>query len=72
MKNYNYYVIQYYYSTGKIACIEGFNSIKAAYKYMRYAIRFIFQVMIVKRVVFENAASLEEERNVAKELGIIE
>ena len=72
MKNYKYYVIDYYYNGGRIAYIQGFNSIKAAYKYMRYPIRFIYQVKIVHRVVFENAVSLEEERRVAKEWGIFE
>ena len=72
MKNYKYYVIDYYYSTGKLANITGFNSIKAAYKYMRYPIRFIYQVKIVHRVVFENAINLEEERMAARSWGIFE
>ena len=72
MKNYEYYVITYYCKSGEIANINGFNTIAAAYKYMRPAVKLLFQTLLIDGSIFATAENLEEERRAAKEYGIFE
>ena len=53
-----------------IANINGFNTIAQAYKYMRPAVKLLFQTLLIDGSIFATAENLEKERAAAKEFGI--